>query len=157
MRAHKFSLMWLGHEPDTLTALRREYIGAELQSPTLELPSETANSIIQTLRQKDEGRAAVVAYYFGDIETTLREMLRVITEGRAVILVVGSSTIQGVGIKAPTVVAELAASIGFNVVGVARREIVRGARMMPVSHNSSRTGIEARMHEEGVIGLIKPE
>ena len=53
-------------------------------------------------------------------------------------------------------VAELAASVGFNVVGVAKREIVRGARMMPVSHKSSRTGIEARMHEEGVIGLIKP-
>ena len=156
MRAHKFSLMWLGHEPDTLTALRREYIGAELRSPTLELPSETANSIIQTLRQKDEGRAAVVAYYFRDIETTLREMLRVTAEGRAVILVVGSSTIRDVGIKAPTVVAELAASVGFNVVGVAKREIVRGARMMPVSHKSSRTGIEARMHEEGVIGLIKP-
>jgi len=157
MRAHKFSLMWLGHEPNTLTDLRRKYIGAEIRSPTLELPSETANHIIQTLRQKDEGRAAVVAYYFRDIETTLREMLRVTAEGRAVILVVGSSTIQGVDIKAPTVVAELAASVGFNVVGVAKREIVRGARMMPVSHKSSRTGIEARMHEEGVIGLIKPE
>jgi hypothetical protein len=28
--------------------------------------------------------------------------------------------------------------------------------MMPISHKSERTGIEARMHEEGVIGLIKP-
>ena len=27
---------------------------------------------------------------------------------------------------------------------------------MPISHKSERTGIEARMHEEGVIGLIKP-
>ena len=157
MRAHKFSLMWLWHEPQTLTALRRKYIGAELRSPTLELPSETANCIIRTLSQKDERRAAVVAYYFRDIETALREMLRVTAEGRAVILVVGSSTIRGVGIRAPTVVAELAVSVGFNVVGVAKREIVRGARMMPVSHKSSRSGIEARMHEEGVIGLIKPE
>jgi len=156
MRAHKFSLMWLEHEPKTLTALRREYIGAELRSPTLELPSETAHRIIQMLRQKHEGRAAVVAHYFRDIETALREMLRVTAEGRAVILVVGSSTIRGVGIRAPTVVAELAASVGFNVVGVAKREIVRSARMMPTSHKSSRTGIEARMHEEGVIGLIKP-
>lgn len=29
--------------------------------------------------------------------------------------------------------------------------------MMPVSHKSDRNGIEARMHEEGVIGLVKPE
>jgi len=157
MRAHKFSLMWLGHEPKILTDLRRRYIGAELQSPTLELSSETANRIIQTLIRKDERRAAVVAYYFRDMESALREMLRVTAEGRAVILVVGSSTIQGVGIKAPAVIAELAASAGFSLVGVAKREILRSARMMPTSHNSSRKGIEARMHEEGVIGLIKPE
>ncbi len=156
MRAHKFSLMWLGHQPKQLTGLRGQYIGSERRSPTLEVSSETGGRVLQTLRQKDEHRAAVVAHYFRDVEATLREMLRVIARGRAVILIVGSSTIRGVGVKAPTVIAELASSVGFRMVGVARREIVRGARMMPVSHHSSRDGIEARMHEEGVIGLIKP-
>jgi len=55
------------------------------------------------------------------------------------------------------VLAELAESVGFRLIGIAKREIVRDARMMPVSYNSTRNGIEARMHEEGVIGLIKPE
>jgi hypothetical protein len=55
------------------------------------------------------------------------------------------------------VTAELAVSVGFRLVGVSRREFVRNARMMPVSHNSDRNGIEARMHEQGVIGIIKPE
>jgi hypothetical protein len=55
------------------------------------------------------------------------------------------------------VLTELADSVGFRVIGLATREIMRNARMMPVSHNSSRSGIEARMHEEGVIGLIKPQ
>jgi len=157
MRGHKFSLMWLGHPPQTLTNLRSRYIGAELQSPTLELPSETAHRVIHELRQKDQRRAAVVAHYYRDLEATLREMLRVIATGRAVVLVVGSSTIRGVGIKVPAVTAELADSVGFRLVGVARREILRDARMMPVSHKSDRNGIEARMHEEGVIGLVKPE
>jgi hypothetical protein len=90
------------------------------------------------------------------METSLREMLRVLAPRRAAILVVGSSTIRGVEIRVPTVLAELAASVGFKVVSVAKREIIRDARMMPVSHNKTNNGIEARMHEEGVIGLIKP-
>lgn len=156
MRAHKFSLIWLGYAPKMLTDLRSRYIGAELQAPNLTLPSETANRVLHRLQQKDERRAAVVAYYFWDMEAALREMLRVLIEGRAAVLVVGSSTIRGVEIKAPTVLAELADSVGFRVIDVAMRQIVRDARMMPVSHSSSRSGIEARMHEEGVIGLIKP-
>lgn len=156
MRAHKFSLMWLGYEPKALTDLRNKYIGAELRSPKLAFTSETANRVLQNLRRKDASRAAVVAHYFRDMEAALREMLRVLAKGRTAVLVVGSSTIRGVEIKAPTVLAELAESVGFRVIGVAKREIVRDARMMPVSHNSRQSGIEARMHEEGVIGLFKP-
>jgi DNA modification methylase len=156
IRAHKFSLMWLGYEPEILTGLRSRYIGSELRSSELTFASETADRVLQSLLRKDERRAAVVAHYFRDMETSLREMLRVLAEGRAAVLVVGSSIIRGVEIKAPTVLAELANSIGFRVIDVAKREIVRDARMMPVSHNSNRDGIEARMHEEGVIGLIKP-
>lgn len=156
MRAHKFSLMWLGYTPRALTDLRRRYIGAELRSLDMVLPSDTANRVISNLRQKDQNRAAVVAYYFRDMETSLQEMLRVLAPRRAAILVAGSSTIRGVDIRVPTVLAELADSVGFKVVGITKREIIRDARMMPVSHNKTNNGIEARMHEEGVIGLIKP-
>jgi hypothetical protein len=157
MRAHKFSLMWLGYAPKWLSGIRSRYIGAELRSTDLTFASETANQVVQSLQQKDAARAAVVAHYFCDMEASLQEMLRVLVAGRAAILVVGSSTIRGIEIKAPMVLSELADSVGFRVVDVAKREIVRDARMMPVSHNSPRNGIEARMHEEGVIGLIKPQ
>ena len=156
MRAHKFSLMWFGYDPKVLSNLRNKYIGAELRSSKSEFASEAANQVLRVLRQTDGRRAAVIAHYFHDMEIALREMLRVLVEGRAAVLVVGSSTIRGVEIKAPTVLGELAASVGFHVVGMAERRIVRNARMMPISHNSSRNGIEARMHEEGVIGLVKP-
>lgn len=92
MRAHKFSLMWLGYPPKTLTDLRGKYIGAELRSSDLIFASETANRVLQSLQQKDECRAAVVAHYFRDMEASLREMLNVLTEGRAAVLIAGSST-----------------------------------------------------------------
>ncbi|MBI3950418.1 MAG: site-specific DNA-methyltransferase [Acidobacteria bacterium] len=155
MRAHKFSLTWLGYELGALTELRRDYIGSELRAPDLAFDSEAATRVLQSLKEKDERRAAVVAHYYRDVEASLREMLRVLAPGRAAVVVVGSSIIRGIEIEVPTVVAELAQSVGFRLVGVARRQIVRDARMMPVSHNSARNGIEARMHEEGVVGVVK--
>ncbi len=156
MRAHKFSLIWFGHEPKALSYLRSRYIGSEIKPSTLEVESETGNRIIKHLKKIEEGRAAVVAHYYNEMKLSLLEMLRVLAPGRAAVLVVGSSIIKGIDIKAPTVMAEIAATIGFGIVDIAKREIIRDARMMPVSHNSARSGIEARMHEEGVIGLIKP-
>ncbi len=102
-----------------------------------------------------EERAAVVAHYYRDMIEALREMQRVLKEEHAAVLVVGSSTIQGIEIHAPTVIAELAQAEGFRLVGLAKREILRNARMMPASHVTTKNGIEARMHEEGVIGLVK--
>lgn len=157
MRAHKFSLIWFGYEPKTLSYLRSRYIGSEIKPLTLEVESETGNKIIEQLKKIEVGRAAVVAHYYNEMKLSLLEMLRVLAPGRAAVLVVGSSVIKGIDIKAPTVLAEIAASVGFGIVDIAKREIIRDARMMPVSHNSGRSGIEARMHEEGVIGLIKPQ
>jgi DNA modification methylase len=156
LRAHKFSLIWFGYEPKELSSLRSRYIGSEIKPSTLEVASETGNKIIHQLKKLEEGRAAVVAHYYNEMKLSLLEMLRVLVPGRAAVLVVGSSVIKGIDIKAPTVLAEMAASLKFLVVGVAKRDIVRDARMMPISHKSERTGIEARMHEEGVIGLMKP-
>lgn len=156
MRAHKFSLIWFGFEPKALSSVRRRYIGSELRPQALEIASETGCRIIENLKREDKKRADVVAHYFSEMKIALKEMLRVLADGRAAVLVVGSSIIRGIDIKAPTVLAELADSVGFRVISVAKREIVRNSRMMPVSHNSSRNGIEARMHEEGVIGLVKP-
>lgn len=156
MRAHKFSLIWFGFEPKRLSILRSRYIGSEIQPESFVISSETGKKIIQELREKEKNRAAVVAHYFREMEFSLREMLRVLIKGRAAVLVVGSSVVKGTDIKAPTVLAEIAGAVGFRVIGVAKRDIVRDSRMMPTSHKSDRNGIEARMHEEGVIGLIKP-
>lgn len=156
MRGHKFSLMWLGYEPHRLTTLRREYIGAEVKAKSLEFASDTANQVLAAMLKKSANRASIVANYYREMEFAMREMFRVLVRGRAAALVVGTSVIQGIDIRAPKALAELAGSIGFDVVGVATRQILRDARMMPVSHGSTKNGIEARMHEEGVIGLVKP-
>jgi hypothetical protein len=62
---------------------------------------------------------------------------------------------RGVEIPTALILAELAERVGFRLVGVKDRPIDRNRRLMPISHASDKTGIEARMHGEQVIALIK--
>ena len=55
------------------------------------------------------------------------------------------------------ILADIAGVVGFDVVGVARRLLDRNKRMMPARFGKKTDSmIEQRMHEEYVIGLLKP-
>lgn len=157
MRAHKFSLVWMGYPIDTLTQLRRTYIGAELRpDDECPIPSETGCRVVEELRVRDAKRGGVIAKYFREMTLALAEMHRVLREGRSAIVVVGSSTVRGTQVPTALVLAEIGERIGFRLIGVKDRTIDRNRRLMPTSHVSDKTGIEARMHGEQVIAFIKP-
>jgi DNA modification methylase len=155
VRAHKFSLIWLGYEPEALTRKRRDYIGAEVDRHA-EIRSLTAETAIQAIAGVDQRRARIVATYFSDMRICLKEMLRVLRPGRVAVIVVGASTIRGIKVNTALGLAEIAEELGFKVVGVQPRPIDRDRRLMPISRDGNGGGIEARMHEEHVIGLVKP-
>ena len=72
-------------------------------------------------------------------------------------VVVGSSTMRGMDVETHISLARIAEQIGFDIVGISRREIDRNRRMMPARFGKkSESGIEQRMHDEFVIGLVKP-
>ncbi len=156
MRAHKFSLVWLGHRIQELSQVRRDYIGAELQIGGEYLTSsETGRRMMRELLDRDAKRARVIARYFRDMSKVLVEMHRVLRKGRSAIVVVGSSTVRGIEIPTALILAELGERVGFRLVGVRDRPIDRNRRLMPMSHVSDKTGIEARMHGEQVIAFVK--
>jgi DNA modification methylase len=155
VRAHKFSLIWLGYRPEALSRKRREYIGAEVDRHG-EISSPIARTTIQAIARVDPRRAKIVATYFTDMRACLKEMLRVLRPGKPAVIVVGASTIRGIKVKTPLALAEIAEGLGFKVVAVQPRPIDRDRRLMPISRDGNSGGIEARMHEEHVIGLLKP-
>ncbi len=158
VRAHKFSLVWLGQSLSFLTRLRGEYIGAEKVSglPEVQLPEE-ALATVTALRCRDSRKAAILRKYFIDMHASIAEMLRVLQSKRAAVIVVGPSTMRGLNVETPVCLAEIAAALGFKVVGIKKRKLDRNRRMMPARfHNNGRSMIEQRMHEEYVIGLVKP-
>jgi hypothetical protein len=158
MRAHKFSLAWLGESVVALSELRARYIGSERVGSTgyACLPAK-AEGVIHTLMESDASKAAILRKYFIEMRAVFKEMYRVLRNDSAAIVVVGTSVMRGIDIQTHHCLADIAAELGFNVVGVARRILDRNKRMMPARFGRKTDSmIEQRMHEEYVIGLLKP-
>jgi DNA modification methylase len=158
MRAHKFSLAWLGYAIDDLGQLRKEYIGGEALSDFAftEIPSFSQN-IVRQVSAKDEKKGRVLHRYYSEMRRTLQEMYRVLKPGKAAIVVVGSSTLRGVDTQTHNCLADIGQAVGFEVPKIGVRHLDRNRRMMPagmkVNHDSQ---IQQRMHEEYLIGFYKP-
>ena len=156
MRAHKFSLVWFGSRIEELTRLRATYIGSERVADTnLAFLTHRPETVIRQLARKDPRKAKVLRKYFTDMSNAISEMYRVLRPNTAAIIVVGTSTMRGINVETHLCLADIAAEIGFQVVGVANRQLDRNRRMMPARFKKSASMIEQRIHEEHVIGLLK--
>ena len=162
MRAHKFSLAWLGDPIPRLSDLRGHYIGSERQSGSdggRRTLHESVKAVVDAVGERDTGKARVLDRYFRDMADAIGEMARVLRDGAAVVIVVGPSVMRDVLVPTHQCLADIAAAAGLDVVGVAPRNLDRDRRMMP-ARNGPRTalestGIERRMHTEYVIGAVK--
>lgn len=155
MRAHKFSLYWLGTDYDYLADLRKRYIGAEVRLNLQKCPYHLASQVIRKVSEKDSRKAGILLRYFQDMEQALSEMYRVLKPGKSAIVVIGSSTIRAIDVLTHEVIGEMANAKGFGLIGMVPRPIDRDKRMMPMGKRTNGNGIEARMHQEFVIFLQK--
>ena len=164
MRAHKFSLAWLGDPIPRLTGLRARYIGSEVAGgksanlASIELPAPV-QSVVDQLAVKDAPKSRVLHHYFVDMSAAIGEMARVLRPGAAAIIVVGPSVMRGTLVPTHQCLADVASSAGLDVVAVAPRNLDRDRRMMPARRGSqaeTSSGIELRQYTEYVIGAVKP-
>ncbi len=159
MRAHKFSLAWLGYPIDALGNKRKEYIGGEsiTNIEYLQLPNYTAN-VVGRISQKDEKKGRVLHRYYSEMTRGLNEMFRVLKPGKAAVVVVGNSTMRGIDTETQNCLADIGQSIGFEIPKIGVRHLDRNRRMMPSgSKRDTDSQIQQRMHEEYVIGFYKPK
>ncbi len=157
LRAHKFSLVWMGMEIESLTDLRRQYIGHDAlpKSGDDSFPERCERSL-RRLATVDSRKSSVLRRYFREMKAVLREMHRVSRTEGAVIIVVGTSVLRGVDVETPQCLAALAQEVGFDLAGIGVRRLDRDRRMMPARWNrTAGSRIEQRMHEERVIGLSR--
>lgn len=158
MRAHKFSLVWFGYPLDSLSQLRKAYIGSEAANGmTFEPFPDQTRQVIAAVAALDRKKGQAVSRYYSEMTCVLREMFRVLKPGKAAVMVVGSSRLRGVDTNVQGCLAEIGQSLGFDVPHIGVRRIDRNRRMMPARQQTNLDSqIENRMHEEYVIGFIKP-
>jgi len=115
--------------------------------------------MISSLAQIDPKKARALHRYYSEMTRCLAEMVRVLKPGKAAIIVVGSSTMRGIDTKTDVCLGEIGKQVGFELTGIAARKLDRDKRMMPARrvHSLNPSQIEERMHEEYVIGFLKPE
>jgi DNA modification methylase len=159
MRAHKFSLVWLGYMVDELTETRKEYIGGEItvRFEYEKLP-DRPTAIISHISKLDEKKGRVLYRYYSEMTRTLSEMFRILKPDKSAIVVVGSSIMRGIDTETQNCLTEIGQTIGFEVPKIGVRNLDRNRRMLPASSNVNlESRIQQRMHEEYVIGFYKPK
>ena len=86
----------------------------------------------------------------------IAETRRVLKQGKAAVIVVGTSNLRGVDVETHKRLAAIGESTGFDLAEIGVRRLDRDKRMMPARWGDLRySQIEERMHEEYVIGLVK--
>lgn len=157
MRAHKFSLIWFGDQIEDLATLRANYIGAERTDGASDEPlPPRAEGIIARLAALDMAKSRVLRKYYNDMRRAIRQIFRVLKPNRAVIIVVGSSTMRGIDVETHQCLADEAIGVGLHKVSMIERKLDRDKRMMPARFGAKGSGIEERMHHEYVIAGMKP-
>ena len=157
MRAHKFSLVWLGWKISDLSRIRSQYLGHDAISGVrgLGLPDQCEHTLLK-LAERDEKKALVLRRYFEEMQDVIREMRRVLRSGKAAVIVIGSSRIKGLDVETHRGLAAIGENAGFDLAGIGRRRLDRDKRMMPARWGQQgQSQIEERIHEEYVIGLVK--
>jgi DNA modification methylase len=158
MRAHKFSLVWLGYSIDQLMNARKNCIGGE---STSEFDYETlppyTQKIVNTLTTLDSKKGRVLHRYYSEMTRVLQEMYRVLKPKKAAVIVVATSIMRDVDTETQTCLVEIGKKLGFEASPIGVRQLDRNRRMLPAGMEINRgSQIQQRMHEEYVLGFYKP-
>jgi hypothetical protein len=157
-RVHKFSLPWLGVDLSRYKRSHIDYIGQPVKPCTLwnSLKNEPVgiariDHLIQDVAEKSVRHAALVAKYFTDMQSCMKEMYRCLKKNGRCVIVIGSSTTLGITINTPDLLIGVAAIAGFKLEIRHVRTLDRTKRCLPFGHGNLKGGI----HEEDVLVFAK--
>ncbi len=154
LRAHKFSLVWMGHELETLRELRGTMMGTERGLWSRDgLPTQMEEQLEELVTVSR--RQAILRRYLSDFRTLLAGIHRVLRPGGLAVLVVGPTIVESGETDAVAIVTDLAASVDLDVVGSAVRTISSARRSLPPPSSGGDEPLDKRMREEILVALRK--
>ena len=156
MRASRFSLVWLSYTLAHLRTIRASTIGSERGLEAGTLPQDVEKLLIDS--PTPTRRIPVLRRYLLDILSSLKESRRCTKPGGVAVYVVGPSLLTRGRYDGADVISELAQSVGWSVVGYARRGIASDRRSLPPPNYPLRSkAINKRMSCEFYVALRNPD
>lgn len=155
MRAHKFALIWMGHQLDALSAIRSSMIGSEraLLSPD-GLPASIEDALSHSIPLASY--RGIIRRYVSDLQTSLKEIKRVLKPEGAAVVVVGPSIISRSRHDAPELMRRLASSSGLKLLAIIERRLSADRRALPAPGKvSAGNALRKRMRREFLVALGK--
>ncbi len=154
MRAHKFSLIWMGYPLHVLRNIRGTMIGSERGLWQMNgIPDKLERNIEEAPIEKR--RRALIRHYLSDLHRVLLEMHRVLRTDGIAILVLGPTIISPGGNDAVRVVTEIGRPIGLELIGSTSRTLNPMRRSLPFPATLVGSPLAARMREEVIAAFRK--
>lgn len=155
LRGHKFSLVWMGHDLQSLRQLRGTMMGTERGLWSLDgLPASFERQLEETVVVSR--RRAVLRQYLSDLHKLLAESRRVLQPRGLIVLVVGPSILATDKPDAVGVVSGLATSLELETIGSATRSLSSGRRSLPPpAQAADGNPLGKRMKHEILVALRK--
>lgn len=154
LRAHKFSLVWMGHRLDELRDLRTTQIGTERGMWQPDGLPDAMEARLDSL-VFEARRRAMVRRYLSDLNQVLAEIKRVLRPGGLAVLVVGPSIVGPNTLDAGDVLVDLASHLGLQCIGSVTRPIAPGRRSLPPPSLVHGGALSLRMGSEVFVVLRK--
>lgn len=155
LRAHKFSLVWMGYSLAQLRELRSAMVGTERGLWALDgLPPELEKRLEDVLEEDRE--RAQRRRYLSDLAKVLGEIGRVLRPGGLAVLAVGPTIVFSRRSDAANVVGALCETVGLRVVGSVARYLRAAHRSLPPPGSAAkRNPLARRMRREVLVALRK--
>jgi DNA modification methylase len=154
LRAHKFSLIWMGHQLDDLRELRGTMMGTERGLWSLDgLPRAVEQHLQQAVAE--DRRRAQIRQYLSDLRKILGEMYRVLRPRGTALLVTGPSIVRRNNPDAVEIVEQVANKVGFRVLAKVARPLNPLRRSLPPPNATTEDRLAQRMGHEVFWALRK--
>jgi SAM-dependent methyltransferase len=156
LRAHKFSLIWMGHRLADLRELRGTMIGTERGLWERDGLPDTLERRLGTHVSEPAPRARL-RRYLSDLRQVLAESSRVLRPGGLVVLAVGPTLFNLRRTDAAAVVGQLGEAVGLFPIANAIRPLRDLNRSLPPPAWSAKSAsLAGRMRREIFVALRKP-
>jgi DNA modification methylase len=116
----KYPLLWLGYDITKVREIDQVSFGGKASGDgdvsSVLRKSESLNNVAKLVRAKDEDRSNVLSRFFRDLDDGLKEMRRVLKDGRFCIIIIGNRTMRGIRVPTIDITKELTES-GWTIEG----------------------------------------